>query len=86
MSLRLIRQVGPLFTPGCTARHVPETGASHFLAGDAEMQDPRSNRRYHPKRQRGDRVLTFLEVRPCLLCMLPMWQLFSSRSSRLPLA
>jgi len=75
VSQRLIQAGGTIvYARDALVRHVPETGASHFLA--KRRRDARAHVRivrHHPKRQRGGPGFDFLGSSTVVLCMLPMW-------------
>jgi cellulose synthase/poly-beta-1,6-N-acetylglucosamine synthase-like glycosyltransferase len=75
VSLRLIQAGGTIvYARDALVKHVPETGARHFLA--KRRRDARAHVRivrHHPKRQRSGPGFDFLGSSKLVLCMLPLW-------------
>ena len=78
VSLRLIRAGGTIvYARDALVRHVPETGASHFLA--KRRRDARAHVRivrHHPKNQRRGPGFDFLGSSTMILCLFPLWMAF----------
>ncbi|DAC53386.1 MAG TPA: glycosyltransferase family 2 protein [Candidatus Poseidoniales archaeon] len=75
VSLRLIQAGGTIvYARDAMVKHVPETGARHFLA--KRRRDARAHVRivrHHPKRRRSGPGFDFLGSSKLVLCMLPLW-------------
>jgi len=75
VSLRLLQAGGTIvYARDALVRHVPETGAAHFLA--KRRRDARAHVRivrHHPKRQRNGPGFDFLGSSTMVLCLLPLW-------------
>ena len=78
VSLRLIQAGGTIvYARDALVRHVPETGAGHFLA--KRRRDARAHvriMRHHPKRQRHGPGFDFLGSSTMILCLFPLWMAF----------
>ena len=75
VSLRLLEAGGTIvYARDALVKHVPETGAAHFLA--KRRRDARAHVRivrHHPKRQRSGPGFDFLGSSTMVLCLLPLW-------------
>ena len=75
VSLRLIQAGGTIvYARDALVKHVPETGAAHFLA--KRKRDARAHLRivrHHPKRRRQGPGFDFLGSSTMVLCLFPLW-------------
>ena len=75
VSLRLIQAGGTIvYARDALVKHVPETGATHFLA--KRKRDARAHLRivrHHPKRRRQGPGFDFLGSSTMVLCLFPLW-------------
>lgn len=75
VSLRLLQAGGTIvYARDALVKHVPETGAAHFLA--KRKRDARAHVRivrHHPKRQRNGPGFDFLGSSTMVLCLFPLW-------------
>ena len=75
VSLRLIEAGGTIvYARDALVKHVPETGAAHFLA--KRRRDARAHLRivrHHPKRRRQGPGFDFLGSSTMVLCLFPIW-------------
>ena len=75
VSLRLIEAGGTIvYATDALVKHVPETGAAHFLA--KRKRDARAHLRivrHHPKRRRQGPGFDFLGSSTTVLCLFPIW-------------
>ncbi len=75
VSLRLIEAGGIIvYARDALVKHVPETGAAHFLA--KRKRDARAHLRiirHHPKRRRQGPGFDFLGSSTMVLCLFPIW-------------
>ena len=78
VSLRLIQAGGTIvYARDALVKHVPETGAGHFLA--KRRRDARAHVRivrHHPKRRRQGPGFDFLGSSTMILCLFPLWMAF----------
>ena len=78
VSLRLIQAGGTIvYARDALVKHVPETGAGHFLS--KRRRDARAHvriMRHHPKRQRNGPGFDFLGSSTMILCLFPLWSAF----------
>ncbi len=75
VSLRLLQAGGTIvYARDALVKHVPETGAAHFLA--KRKRDARAHVRivrHHPKRQRNGPGFDFLGSSTTVLSLVPLW-------------
>ena len=75
VSLRLLQAGGTIvYARDALVKHVPETGAAHFLA--KRKRDARAHVRivrHHHKRQRNGPGFDFLGSSTMVLCLFPLW-------------
>ena len=78
VSLRLNQAGGTIvYARDALVKHVPETGARHFLA--KRRRDARAHVRivrHHPKRRRQGPGFDFLGSSTMILCLFPLWMAF----------
>ena len=78
VSLRLNQAGGTIvYARDALVKHVPETGARHFLA--KRRRDARAHVRivrHHPKRRRQGPGFDFLGSSTIILCLFPLWMAF----------